>query len=889
MVLLRAFDLGTVFFDGLRLSPVTVPFSLRLYPADYGRGGVWPLVRGAPNFVRVMLMGDRSRFRTASILLDLPPGVGEFGLLGQGTPVSQGGKTFTRYRVPVSDELLKSLDRTVSHCALTLWLDAQQAEEGAVAGVQAAADELVLEARQVPLRLLPGLPEGPRPRSYRGLFCWGLFGDVPEGLWPRVYDMVRGMGVSHLLASPATQGWTGYLQDRLRADGGQLWANVPHAAETMAYGKSAETRIIAAGRDAFRPHEEHYRRLLPLVDGVFWDWEPPNARQNPLWDDPPTVAAFAARENLDPASVTPDRLQADLRERFLAFRTWQLGEVLRLWAASVRELRSDLVIAVCQGSGMPPDRHLDYKAYDDIPNLIHLPMVYTASPMDFARNVAALREYLPRSTLWPMTSTSMVADNATPAAKSPRSIYFDYLTPALLGAVGCSHWPDLARGMDMEYVWEVSHAMRDLGAVERFVFRGQRAPEGVTVIVLPESESSVQTAKGAMRIVSPQWDRFALAFSYGHGGDTLAAVCNTHPDKPATVLVQHRRAVAGDWQAYDPVTRQRLVPAVGSAWTAADLAAGLHFEVPSLALGMLVLSRESPPAESPGTVSEASVRERLAARMAEAQSRGGAGTSRAGRLTIDWQDLDADGNADLHVASADQDLGFAPSGALWSWRARGHGPDVVGRFDGAGVCQDRFWWPAEARSADEAQAGYALANREIKAGRAALTFRRALTHWAVGGLVVEKTYTIPEEGLVVQVTVTVRNESPLVHEFSYWSHGALSLGALPVLSLPTAAGEQRFAGPAQPREVWAAMPALDAGQRALLGEPLTAQLAASTFALGPPDGPRVTVTTGPDLLQVYRWWDGTDQCRYTLEWMYCKQRLDSGQSWTTRFDLEILK
>jgi hypothetical protein len=52
---------------------------------------------------------------------------------------------------------------------------------------------------------------------------------------------------------------------------------------------------------------------------------------------------------------------------------------------------------------------------------------------------------------------------------------------------------------------------------------------------------------------------------------------------------------------------------------------------------------------------------------------------------------------------------------------------------------------------------------------------------------------------------------------------------------------------------------------------------------------KVAVATAPALLQVYRWWDGTDRARYTLEWMYQKLRLSSGQSWTARYSFKALK
>jgi hypothetical protein len=884
VIMLRAMDLGEVSFDDVSLKAVTEPLTMKLYPAEYGRG-VWPLVEGAPSFVRIMLMGDRSQIKqSAEILLDLPAGVGDFGLLGPATDVKHGDTRYSRHRIPIPADTLKALEKTLSHVGLTIWLSARHVPEGASAYVRAVVDGQELPERSVALRVLPPLPDGPRPTRFGNLFCWSLFWEVPEKLWADVYAMSRSIGVSHVLGGADAQGWRGYLQDHLRADGGHVWANAAHALETETYQKGAETRIIAEGKAYFeRVAGEHYRKSLSVVDGAFWDWEPANAARNPLWDDPATVQAFAAREKLDPATLTPARLQGELRDRFLAFRTWQQGELLRLWAAFLHDLRPDLTVAICQGSGMPPDRAIDYRAYDDIPHLVHLPMIYTASPLDFARNVAGLRGLVPQTPLFPMTSTSMLADGGWPAAKSPRAIYFDYVTSALQGCMGCSHWADLFRGMDMEYVWEISRAMRDVGAVESFVFDGQRSPDGVTVEPLPESEARLQTAKGELRLIAPQWDRYTLVAAFRCQGQTLAAVCNMHPDKPAAVLVRDTKA-KGQSFAYDPVTMTGLVPAKGQSWSAADLAKGVMFEVPPQSLGMLVLSPKAPAGGFRTTIKEAQVRARFAARQAQAQASGGAASVHEGKLTIDWADVDGDGNAEVHVASPDQELGFGASGNLWSWKLTSGGGELINRFDGAGACQDRFWWPVAARAAEDSRAEYELMTREIKAGRATLTFRRVLTHAAVAGLVIEKTYTIPEQGAGLQVRVTLRNESPAPIEFSYWSHNAFAMGPTPTLLLPTAQGEQTYT---TEREIWALMPGLPDSQKPLLAPEPTTVLAQPSFALQAPDGRRLQITTDPSLLQLYRWWDETDQGRYTLEWMYQKQQLVTGGSWSTRVELSL--
>lgn len=77
-------------------------------------------------------------------------------------------------------------------------------------------------------------------------------------------------------------------------------------------------------------------------------------------------------------------------------------------------------------------------------------------------------------------------------------------------------------------------------------------------------------------------------------------------------------------------------------------------------------------------------------------------------------------------------------------------------------------------------------------------------------------------------------------------------------------------------------------QTALLKEPNAPPLTAASFTLGDPPGPRVTVHADPGtLLQVYRWWDGTEGGRYTLEWMYRKQKLMTGEMWTTKFGVEV--
>jgi hypothetical protein len=886
VLLLRATGIGDVFFDDVSFSRVTDPLVVHLFAAEFGRNHTMPLIPGAPNFCRLMLSGDRAAIEgDVEVILDLPRGVDTFGLLDPGEEIERDGFPYTRLRVPISDETLAGLKPGVSHCAVTVWLDATDLTEDGNMYYRAVVGGEEMPEKQAQVRVLPPLPEGPRPANYQGFFCWGLFRGVPEKLWPDVYEMVRGMGVNTLLASEEPTGWREYLQKRLRADGGHLWANVPYAYIRPMTKRGWETRIIADPDAFFGLDEGYYARMAPRIDGVFWDWEPANALKNPLWDDPATVAAFAEREGLNAATLTEDRLKGELREEFLAFRTWQLGEVMRLWAKFVHDLRPDLTIAICQGSGMPPDRYVDYKAYDDIPNLVDLPMIYTGSVMGFARSVEGMREYLPDAKIIPMTCTGMLADAHWLASKTPRAIYFDYVSSALQGCAGCSHWPDLSRGFDMEYVWEVSRAMRDLGTVEDFLQGGEADPEAVSVTPLPEVETAIETGAGEVKLVSPQWDKLALWYAHRLGDDTLVSVCNMHLDKPATVQVRIADAKGAGWFLYDPVTHAVLVPDGAQTWSAAQLASGVLYEVPTSSLGMLVASVSAPEGGFTDDVRESDVRKRFEARQAEAAAEGDIAVMHEGNLEISWADMDGDGNAEVRLASRHQELGIGPSGNLWSWKVQGQEQDLVSRFDDGGACVDRFWWPEGARAANEGSSEYELVLREIAGGQAVVMFRRALTHWALGGLVLEKSYAIRDDRPGVQVRVTLRNESPEVIEFSYWSHNCFLAGPTPTLELATTAGDQVFGGEDQPREIWAAAANVPADQRDLLNSKCSLTLAGPSFALADPSGGRIQITTAPSLLQLYRWWDGTDNGRYTVEWMYQRQKLVTGASWSTSFQL----
>jgi len=76
-------------------------------------------IRGEGGEVRLTLDAERLGVRPDSAATDFE----------SGEPVERDGVAYTRLRVPVDDDTLAGLKKGVSHCSVTVWLDATDMPE----------------------------------------------------------------------------------------------------------------------------------------------------------------------------------------------------------------------------------------------------------------------------------------------------------------------------------------------------------------------------------------------------------------------------------------------------------------------------------------------------------------------------------------------------------------------------------------------------------------------------------------------------------------------------------------------------------------------------------------------------------------------------------------
>ncbi len=586
---LLAFDEGEIFFDNVSLIKSDDSIVPRLFPAEYREDGKLPLVIGTPNYLRIMISGEKEKVTDrVKIELDMPEGTDDYGVFGGGELVITDGQKCFRYYIDVPKSEVKQMKEITSHASVTCWFNISNIKENQKVFYRVVIGDKKLTPKEAQIKILPQIPDGLYPKKFDGIVSWATFGDthkgtitnnyMPEKIFPDVYKLIRNMGINSymIFGHKENGGWREYFLNNIKKDGGKVWANIPRGFYKNFHGKGWETKVINGGVDGIAQMcGDYYHKIKNVADAVHFDFEPSNAKNNPLWEHTPTRKMFAAKYGYDLSTLTTKRLKGELREKWLSFRTWQLGEALRLWAKYVHTINPNWEITVSQGDGYPMDKYIDYGVYNDIPHIVHMPQIYLGSSIGLARNVIALREHFPNDTFFPVITSYMVADKGWPAKVTPSNLYSKNISLAMLGCMGVAQWPDIRRGMDMEYIWEISRAMRDITYLEDYVFDG-KVLDNVTFKI-----------NGG----NINWEENSLARAYKLEGKILIAFNNMNTNNSADVKVSLKNMEGNNWEVVDPLTNKIIESPNGKTWNNNELENYLIYKIPASTLGMLIIKQ----------------------------------------------------------------------------------------------------------------------------------------------------------------------------------------------------------------------------------------------------------------------------------------------------------
>ena len=857
-----------------------------IYPEDYGKQRLELPAQFAGPTVLTVTLPAAVEFLGAD-LMGLP------GVVSKDfptEPVTQDGKAYQRIRMTLPPEALTArLLKGKWYYHVFVWFAAPEKLDDAVSYELSYGDRKLAAGGS---RLLTaGVVTGRRALPKRfGFYPYGIQTNLPNRDYDRRADFLHRLGVSGIEAH-----WTyGLPADEPTAYHLTLAANRRHGVKNIAnmtlltgkyggaYGgvksevmkrgglvKAMDESVAGLTSDAARAD---WQAAHGFFDLALWDWEPTGPHIWPGYDDPATIAAFAAKQGL-PVDVTPAQIEKDHREAYARFRMEQISRPLYALQQTINAVQP-IPLRVEQGSGA--SAHVDYDIYGpDFPSLT--PMIYQPSPLAYARNLLEMlaNTKVPASKFWPDMT---IGWPLVPVHRqTPREFLLDTIVTAAAGCGSVSHWPGIHYS---DATWFGIHeGLCRIAPVESFYLDGKRTAE-VTLVGVPYREEKITLGTQTLDQSAPDWRATLITFAHEYKGEQLLTLLNYHQTEDCFVRVT-APALKGRYLMNTEAGVYQVLDAKGQALVRVGK------ETPAL---WIVTANKARVAAlhklEAATVAQefASAREAFLASSAKSEVQLGT----KGDLTVAYAMTPFGGQerVTLQVKTPTQTIAFGQSGGrVYDWQVRGMAPFVAGDNLGTdGLFMDMLWLPASARWSGDEVAEMTLVSCTNDGREARLTYEGALKK-GLPGVRLRKAYRVPAAGSSLGVEVTFRNErvdaEPL--KLAYWSHNVLK------------AETTHFVGTQMTDETARGVTTI------LTAEGLPAELRRDVFmperiigATGPvyaeflPQTKSGLVVRLPDsFMNVYRWSHyGKPMCG--SEWMSRPLSLGAGATETLRFSVTAM-
>lgn len=647
-------------------------------------------------------------------------------------------------------------------------------------------------------------------------------------------------------------------------------------------------QVLELGPSWFAQHDGGQMiETMPYADAVLWDFEPSPGN---IATDEQTLARFRAHAGI-PADQSLDEsiIRVRYHRQWIDFRQDEYAAIARSWAKWSHSLKPDIETILTEGrcNIFDPLSQVDYRK-------IGAENVSVFDPMNFAGHNAVLgmlkwREAMPEADFAGCQNVAMSRD--APVFVSAHTIMLQTLTAALIGNVGTAVYPGNA--MDAENFKAWNRVMTYLGEHQDFIWDGEQDPDNLILNLLPKEDADITLGDGrTIRHVYPDWSEQAITHvAHREQGDAyLVTIANWNGGEPCYATIQ-LLGTNGAWSVVDDESRRVLTLDGKRAIDAAQLTRGIHVHVPPTDYrGFRIVRADAAPRDYEPLAVEAVARD---AQAYASSGDAGAGATGNGKIRIDYDDVNRDGQIEQVVTTPVQKLWITQAGHVLRWESRDHA--LQGKEHG--LMRDMLYLPVTERSNSAVDSAMQLEGRRVRDDGIELIYTRDVSLDSLGGLVslkLTRSIDISADKPQVNVDVTIKNTSlsmsVLQIPLSYRVHNYLTY-------------DQR-----NDQTVW-----FDDGQTVHrhglarnktipaqgLSERETDLLFHNYEQLGPyrieafgehyADDDLLWQVTPEDseaLLQVLRWVDGRT-LGGTLEWIYRPVDLPRGQTWSTSYAMNL--
>lgn len=794
--------------------------------------------------------------------------------------------------------------------------------------------------QRVPIELLPELPPTPPLQRYQVRLWQSSITNVEPKRLHEVLVLLQRSGFNQVPY------WESRVEDLRAAGAAQLGLKV--AADQSGHHGWPEAARPSPGanyrnRD-FRGREVERQDLQWVIDSGGAPWKNDLAycrrhasrldviSQDNEWNvslfttgfSPAGIRAFAARAKLDPPALTPETIWRNHRKAWYDFRAWQTLKVVSYYLQATREGNPGATMVFLPGGPyITTDPNLLSEMVelgpDDLGRMVYLILPFPLSRMQEAMDAVMPMWYGHGRTqcrnafAWSRALAPRIPVPLTPAFLGQgREFYYTGGDPgpvlralgwsaALGGAKGWCYW--LGEFSALQLSW-LARLHRELVPVEDLLFDGRPDPRDVVLEPLPKKRVSIMNRAGKRAFTIPDFAHSVVSRSFARGVTRFTGIVNLDAGYDVYYRLRLPGLSPGRYRVRDLAKNALLCPGVGQTdFDANRLKAGIPVRTPAGYGVSLILVT---PAGATAPEAKAGSRKLLVpditgayAAYREPDSEV-AGLAQRGRLVIRHDVLPKSDEPAILVESPAQQVWIQPQrgGIISRWRVKNGSRLLVMRSNpSGGAGMDLFWVPPEAKWSGDEKSAYELVYAKIHGGKAHVRLRQAKSAPSVQGLVVTKTYVVPERGAEVEVKLVVRNEGPApILGYSLWVHHMFQLGStgsdgpanvenptLPQLVLATDAGPT--VAPLKDL-VWAKpdapfLPGNEEWERKARNGVTTGEWIAQR---DPTTGAAVLCQNeGPPVVQFYSWRDPVGKRVLSLEWMYPYVRLEAGREWRASY------
>ncbi len=786
----------------------------------------------------------------------------------------------------------------------------------------------------VPIKLLPELPPASPPKRVivHMYTCDNL--DVEPAKLPAVLTLLERAGANliGIWESEAKDLKAAGLYERgmkLHANMGGIsgWKDLaPHGPQEYTVdkdGKVVERQdpqyVIDRNGEPWRNTLAACKSLAAQVDVMTQDIE-----WQPIWDtgfSAAAIKAFARKNGLDPAKLTPQIIWRNYRKKWGDFRAEQQLILASYFTKAAREANPDCLTIWLPGSpytSTDPDLMSDMIELgpDNQGRTVYLTFPFPTSrmqegfdilqPMWYGHGVGQCRQGFE----WTRAITARVKvpfvplflgqgrEYYYPGGDSGETLRAMIWGAMLGGAEGYGFW--LTSFSPLQWSW-LARTNRELSRVEDVLLDGQPDADDVKITPLPKKHFVLVSDSRRQSFPVPDFEKIAFTRSFAKGDRRLVGIVNLDLGIDVYTKVQVTNLPPGRYRVLEVTGNRLLAPSSqDTAFSADQLAEGLLVKTPAQygVTVLLVAPADELPAAGLDVTPLAAIQQAYE-QYKEPDTEGSILAQRGG-LTIRYDLGGGDEKPSILIESPLQQVWIRPDvgGLITRWVVKEGNRTVLQRTPPyGGGAMDLFWSPADAHWTGDEQGAYELVWAKIHGGKAYVRLRQAKAAPSLQGLVVTRTIAVPLRSTDIEVRVSIENPGPAPEVgFAYWVHNVFQLGReqpaadgkYPQIFMQTSEGVSQ--APLQ-SVVWAKpdepfLPGNESFEQRGRNGVTTADWIAQ---YNPATKEAVLCQVDdPPVAQFYSW-RSTDKQDLTVEWMYRYVTLPAGQAWNTRYFMRYLK